>query len=486
WKVTRKLTITLGLRYENVPPWYDRTQTLINLSISTWARGQSNVQDPSLHPVLVREGTGDFYAGTVLRFDPSIRIARDGRLGSSLIHSDNLDFAPRLGIAWSPTPRWTIRTGAGIFYVQDNANGRFDLSRNIAGRRQVATNPDAPNLNWGNPFGAAQTVTIATPTIFSSTVNRLTPRIAQWLLNIERELGHNTLLEVGYMGSSSNRLEYLTFQNEAVPARLGSGSVASRRPFPELAATQFVQNDGNADYNALSVKVQKRFSAGLTYLASYTWSRSIDYSSGLRTTDNDGSFAQNTNCLRCERGLSTFNVPHRLATSVIYELPFGKGKPLVNRGGFINEIVGGWQLGSILTWQAGSPFTINASVDQANTGRPDSRPSSTGVNANLHGGQTTGRWFDTSQFFLAPYGTFGNVGRSTGVGPGLMEWDTSMLKDFRIIEGHALQFRFEAFNVVNHPNWGFPISSFSDAAFGQITTTRTPMRQLQFALKYIF
>lgn len=486
WRVAPNLTLSLGLRYENTPPWYDRTGTLINLSVPNWERGQSNVQDLSQHPVLVRAGKGGIYDGTVLRFNPSIQVARDGRLGPNLVRTDNSNFAPRIGIAWSPTPRWTVRTGAGIFYAQDNANGRFDLSRNIAGRRQVATNPDSPNLNWGDPFGAGQTVTLSTPTIFASAVDRRTPRNLQWIFNVQRELGKDTVVEIGYLGSSSNRLEYLTFQNEAVPAPLGSGSVASRRPFPELGAFQYAQNDGNANYNSVAVKFQRRLSGGLTYLASYTLSRSIDKFSGLRTTDNDGSFAQNANCLRCERGLSTFNVPHRVVGSVLYELPFGKARPFLNRGGLVNEVVGGWQLSSIVTWQTGSPFTINAGVDQANTGRGDSRPSSTGKNANLSGGQKTGRWFDTSQFFLARYGTYGTVGRSTGVGPGLMDWDTSLLKDFRIREGQTLQFRFEVFNVLNHPNWGFPDSGFSNTAFGQIASTRTSMRQLQFALKYLF
>jgi outer membrane receptor protein involved in Fe transport len=486
WKVAKNVTVTLGLRYENVPPWFDRTGTLINLSIPNWERGQSNVQDLSQHPVLVRAGSGGFYDGTILRFDPSIQVARDGRLGPDLLHRDNKDFAPRLGIAWSPTPSWTIRAGAGIFYAQDNANGRFDLSRNIAGREQVSTNPSAPNLTWSNPFASLQTVTLATPTIFSTAVNRVTPREQEWLLNIERELGKDTLIEVGYLGSESHHLEYLTYQNEAVPAPITAGSTTSRRPFPELAPTQFVEDDGNANYNSLSVKFQRRFKSGLTYLASYTWSKSIDYYSGLRTTDNDGGFAQNTSCLQCDRGLSAFNVPHRIASSVLYELPFGAGRRFLNHGGFVNEVLGGWQIGSIVTWQTGSPFTIVDGTDQANTGRPDSRPSSTGVNANLSGSGTTGKWFNTSQFFLAPYGTFGTTGRSTGVGPGLTDWDFSTLKNFRITESHALQFRFEAFNILNHPNWGFPNSTFTSASFGQITTTRIAMRQLQFALKYVF
>jgi len=488
WKLRSNLTVSLGLRYENTPPWLDRTETLMNLDIRDWARGQSNVADLNLHPVLVRAGAGDFYENTFVRFDPSIRIARDGRLGSRLINADNNDFAPRLGIAWSPSSRWTVRTGFGVFYSQDQGNARFDLSRNIAGRRQEVANPDAPNLTFNRPFASpGGAVLLAVPTIFSSATNRRTPYVMEWLVNIQRELGKDTVVELSYMGSGTRRLEFLTFQNKAVPAPLGSGSVASRRPFPELGATQYVTNDANANYNAFSAKFQRRFSSGLTYLASYTWSRAIDMGSGVRTNANDGPFPQNNNCLACERGLSTFHVPHRVVGSALYELPFGKGRPYANSSRFADWIIGGWQLSSILTLQAGSPFTMRAGLDQANTGRDDDRVSSTGINANLpRGKQDPQRWFDTSQFFLAPYGTFGNVGRSTGITAGIISWDFSTLKNFHITEQHELQFRFEAFNFPNHPNFGLPNNLFNSATFGTVTSTRTSMRSLQFGLKYLF
>jgi hypothetical protein len=279
----------------------------------------------------------------------------------------------------------------------------------------------------------------------------------------------------------------LTFQNKAVPAPLGEGSVVSRRPFPELGASQFVANDGNASYQAFSAKFQRRFSSGLTYLASYTWSRAIDQLSGIRVNANDGTFPQDNNCLSCERGLSTFHVPHRVVGSALYELPFGKGRAFVKSSRFADAIIGGWQLSSILTLQAGSPFTLRAGADRANTGRDDDRPVSTGVNANLSRGQQDPvRWFDTTQFSLAPIGVFGNVGRSTGIGPGIISWDFSTIKNFQFTEQQSLQFRFEAFNLPNHANFGLPNSILTSATFGQITSTRTNMRSLQFGLKFLF
>ena len=174
-------------------------------------------------------------------------------------------------------------------------------------------------------------------------------------------------------------------------------------------------------------------------------------------------------------------------TSALYELPFGKGKPFLNHGGILNQLLGGWQLSSILTLQSGSPFTIRSGRDQANTSRDDDRPVSTGVDAAFaRGRQDPQRWFDTTQFFLPVYGTFGNVGRSTGISAGIIGWDFSAIKNFPVHEQHRIQFRFEAFNLPNHANWGFPNSIMSSTSFGTVTSTRGFMRSLQFALKYEF
>lgn len=491
WKIAPRLTLSLGLRYEYTPPWSDRTQTLMNLDVKDWARGQANVRDLSRHPVLVRAGTGDFFEGTVLRFNQGIEpiaVARDGRLGTRLVREDKNDFAPRLGIAWSPMSKWTFRTGAGFFYAQDVGNLIFDMSRNIAGRRQDIVSVDSPDLSWSRVFlSPGGQVVVNRPTIFINSVDRRTPYSMQFIGNVQHELSQKEVLEIGYMGSVSHRLQFLTFQNKAVPAGPDGGPVITRRPFTEFGNIHLASNDGNASYHSLSFKFQRRMSAGVTHLTSYTWSRAIDYMSGIRSDSNDGTFPQNNDCLRCERGLATFHVGHRAVTSVMWDLPFGKGKAWMNQGGIANQILGGWQVSSILTLQSGSPFTMRAGRDQANTSRDDDRPTSTGRNAAFpRGQQDPQRWFDTSQFVLAPFGTFGNVGRSTGMSGGIIGWDFSTLKNFEIRENHRLQFRFEAFNMPNHPNWGYPNSIMSSASFGAVTSTRTSMRSLQFALKYLF
>lgn len=167
WKVRPDLTINFGLRYEFTPPWHDRAERFVNVHIPFFDRAP-NV-DRSRHPTLVRVGSGDFYENVALRFDPAIQTARDGRLGPRGVLSDKNDFAPRLGIAWSPNQRWTIRTGGGVFYSQDAGTPKLDPSRNLAGYRFDEINPDFPDLTWDQPFrdlGAG--VVVSTPAVLAN------------------------------------------------------------------------------------------------------------------------------------------------------------------------------------------------------------------------------------------------------------------------------------------------------------------------------
>ncbi len=486
WKLRPNLTINLGLRYENSPPWRDRTGRLVNIHVP-FVDATPNVQDLSRHPTFIRMGQGDFYEGLTLRFNPAIKVARDGRLGDRLITSDNNDWAPRLGIAWSPTSRWTVRTGVGVFYSQDTGNPRFDMARNLAGRRRDESNADFPDLTWDRPFrDLGATVQVNNPYVLGNIHQRRTPYSIQYLWNVQRELDRVTVIEVGYLGSLSRKLESLRAFNESIPG--ATGSVLSRAPYPEFSRIQEVDGSGKGSYNSLSVRVQRRFSEGLTYLLGYTWSRSIDTASAIRNHGGDTLFPQNSYCIRCERALSSFHTAHRLVTSTLYELPLGKGKRFLNSGGVANALVGGWELSSIITLQTGFPITVTSGRDQSNTGAGFDRPNATGQKAPLpRGEQDPERFFNTAAFVLQPFGTFGDIGRNTLISPGLISWDFSTLKNFAIREGHSLQFRFEAFNFPNHPNWGNPSTNvFNNPNFGKIRGTRTSMRELQFGLKYIF
>lgn len=485
WKVTSKLTINLGLRYELTPPWKDTTGRLFTVAIPADIRS-GPVADLSLHPYFLRPGSGDPYEGVNI-FWPNIRVERNNSLGERLVKTDYNDFAPRLGITWNPTEKWVIRTGFGIFYSQDTGNPRFDMARNLAGRtRFEAGNPDVSSLyTFQTAFLglAGARAIVPTPYSFANLYDRRTPRTHMYLLNIQRELPGSIVLEVGYLGSQSRHLEQLRAVNEAIP---GPGGISTRQPFPEFGRIQLVDASGIGNYNGLGGKVTKRYSNGMTFLSSYTWSKSIDTGSAIRTHDGDTLFPQNSYCLRCERALSSFHTAHRWVNSVLYELPFGKGRSVNLENGFLNAVFGGWQLGSILAWQTGFPFTIFSGSDRSNTGAGFDRPNATGVSPRDIAQRTTARWFNTAAYVLQPANTHGNVGRNTEISPGIFSWDASLHKNFYITEQHRLEFRWEVFNAPNHPNWGLPNSNVQAPAFGSITSTRTNMRQQQLALKYYF
>jgi hypothetical protein len=361
------------------------------------------------------------------------------------------------------------------------------MARNLAGRRRDESNADFPDLNWNQPFrNLGGTVQVNNPYVLGNIHGRRTPYSMQYLLNVQRELDRATVLEVGYIGSVSRKLESLRAFNESIPG--ATGSVLSRAPYPEFSRIQEVDGSGKASYNSLGVKLTRNFNQGLTYLMGYTWSRSIDNASAIRNHGGDTLFPQNSYNIAAEKALSSFHVAHRLTTSTLYELPFGKGKPFLDTGsGVVNQLVGGWQLGSIITLQTGFPITVTSGRDQSNTGAGFDRPNATGATIALpRGQQNPQKFFNTDAFVLQPFGTHGNTGRNTLIGPGLINWDFSTIKNFRISEGHELQFRFEAFNFANHPNWGNPNTSRFSSSFGQISGTRTNMRELQFGLKYIF
>ncbi len=299
WKLLPNLTVNIGLRYENTPPWFDRSGKLVNLHLP-FVEAIPNVPDRSRHPTLVRIGQGDFYEGLLLRFNPAINVARDGRLGPRLVESDNNDFAPRLGIAWSPTTRWTFRTGAGVFYSQDTGNPRFDMSRNLAGRRNDTSNTDFPDLSLDRPFrDLGSTVQINTPSGLGNNHRRRTPYSLQLMLNVQREVDRHTVLEVGYLGSVSRKLE--SYRDYNIPRPSPSGSVASRLPYPEFSRVWLVDGHNKANYHSMGLKVQRRFSQGLTYLVGYTWSKSIDTGSAIRVHD--------ARAINCSFGLRVLTFP---------------------------------------------------------------------------------------------------------------------------------------------------------------------------------
>jgi hypothetical protein len=230
----------------------------------------------------------NFYQGLPWVYGPGIQVAQDGRMGDALVQTDYKNFAPRLGIAYSPSSNWTIRAGAGIFYAQDIGNAVYDMSRNAAVRRNVTANYSFPDLTLENPFLVSPgSVVVTAPTILSNQYNRRTPYVLQYVLNIQRQLTKSAMLEAGYIGSGGHFLDRFQPFNFPLP---GPGSVQSNRPFPALGIIQEVEGVVNSNYNALSVKFTQRFTHGVTALVGYTFSKSIDDGSAIRSHGGDYDF----------------------------------------------------------------------------------------------------------------------------------------------------------------------------------------------------
>ncbi len=511
WKVRPNLTVSLGLRYEFVPPWSDKGGSSTNVWIApdfpmAPVGAYSPVKGDSTtpftysggHPCFIRAGHGNFYndpSPTLARFNPAICTAEDGRLGDRLVQADHKNFAPRIGIAWSPTAKTTVRVGAGRFYVQDIGNTVWDMAANLAAHTQDVANTQTHDLTFEHPFAAGAAcgtsppfVCISTPQGLANQYNRRTAYEQMWELNIQRQLNTNTVLEMGYLGSEGHHLQALITYNEPL-FMSATLPVSPRRPAPEFGNIQYLANITNANYNALSVKLTRRMSKGFTFLFGYTFAKSIDESSGPRPIQGDGVLTpQDGTDYRAEdRGRSSFDARQRYVVSALYDLPFGKGRKYLNHG-LASAVIGGWQIGSIYTHQTGLPFSISSGVDQSNTGETHDL-------ANVVSGQnwkldnpSTGQWFNREAFKLQPFGTYGNAGRNIITAPGINVFNSTLQKNFRFTERQYLQLRFEAFNSLNHPNFYLPNATVTSATFGRITAMQNNinMRELQLSLKLVF
>jgi hypothetical protein len=248
-----------------------------------------------------------------------------------------------------------------------------------------------------------------------------------------------------------------------------------------------VDGSVNSNYNALNLKLQQRFSKGFTYLLGFTWSKAIDTGSAIRTNNGDRLFPNYSYDMAHERGLSQFHTGRRFVGSILYELPFGRGRTFANSSRIADAVIGGWQLGSIITFSDGNPWNVGALGDRAAIGA-DNWPDATGI-SSLPSDRSASRFWDIRAFDATnPQLQYrsGSAGRNVVFTPGVRQWDFSIAKHWSITEGHRLEFRFESFNFGNHPNWGVPSANVNQpATFGVVTGART-MRENQFALKYVF
>jgi hypothetical protein len=281
--------------------------------------------------------------------------------------------------------------------------------------------------------------------------------------------------------------------NQVVPSLMGPGNAQIRRPFPQYSNVTLDAADiGNSNYNGLNVRLQKRYSHGLHFQANYTFARFIDDIASRNEPGGVSNDFQNVYDHHGDRGLSGFDVMHRLVLSSVWEVPFGHGRRFDIRNRILDTVVGGWSAGYIAVVQSGQPYGVVELTNTTNAFSPSLRPNVVGsplISTDRSKADKLARWFNTGAFAIPAANTFGNAGRTDGYGPGLTSMDLSILKEFRLTaERHRLEFRLEMLNFLNHANFANPNVSQGNAAFGQITSlyAGNQSRILQLGLHYKF
>ncbi|MGH9663895.1 MAG: TonB-dependent receptor domain-containing protein, partial [Bryobacteraceae bacterium] len=462
WKISSRLTLNLGLRYDIffAPTFPDGRVSNFLLDYSqTGPNGRLQ----------------------------QIRPANGGDCGCD----QNLkNFGPRVGLAYRLTNKTVIRSGFGIIYATPD-------SFSNQGARWLNQSPDFvevsfatvdrihPLLTLSGGFPPVQlpATTVPGPAqvgITTQQANMPDQYSQQWFLDLQRELPYDILMTVGYMGNGTREL--IVGLDYDLPYGPGTTPVASRRNFPYYTSVTRQLPIGNSDYNALVWKMEKRFSKGFTFLSALTWGHAIDDVPEVGN-GSGGNGGVNPWNIELNRGNSYSDIRRQWAFSATYELPFGKGKPLLNRGGVVDFVLGGWQLAGLSTIRSGIPFTVTTSGGITNAGGAD-RPNRIGSGNLPAGQQTIDHWFDLTAFAVQPQYTYGNAGRNVLFGPGLRNLDLSLSKSFSLGETRRLQFRAESFNFTNTPAFGQPAANITASGAGAITSANDP-RLIQFALKFI-
>lgn len=454
WKIHPRLTLNLGVRYEFNSPPVDARDRLVSFDVANrrlTAVGQNGVP----------------------------------RAG---VHSDFSNLAPRVGFSWDATGsgKFLLRSGYGIYYDSGTLIENETLYFNPPYFQLNLFFTRPPNfLTLSDPFPLGRGFS---PLPSPVTLDRhyRTGYAQHWSFGLQRELGPGWIAEVNYVGSKGTHLVMKRNLNQPVP---GAGDINARRPIPGFSDILLVSSDASSTYHALQARVEKRYARGLSLLAVYTYSKSLDNSSSFLESKGDDNTPQNSANIAAERGLSNFDLRHRFSGSFIYDLPFGLGHRWAGRNLWQGALFNGWQVSGILTFQAGRPFTPRLSTDNSNTGNvggffAHDRPNVVG-SPELDN-PTPERFFNTAAFAVPQRYTFGNAGRNILTGPGMGNLDLALLKNIRVHREQTLQFRMEFFNFFNHPNFKLP-ESFIDnpATFGRVLAAE-PARQIQFGLKYLF
>jgi outer membrane receptor protein involved in Fe transport len=479
WHVTPNLTLNLGLRYEyDTWPVDSRNQvTSFDPAIGKFVVGHKPGQAPDLAAQPLAALAWQLFGNLM------VKAGDVGLPTRTLRFPDKNNWGPRVGLAWRPPflKDTAFRIGYGVFYELVNGNNYSNLTATSIpwiisqGVTNTLPVPTLDNQHLFAPFDAPGAASPSVqPIVYDP--NARVPYMQEWNVSIQKQLGRTTSLDVAYVGNKGTKLETNVPVNRPLP---GPGDVDSRRPFPGLSEGFDVAHEGSSIYHALQVKLERTYSAGLSLLASYTYSKSIDNSSS-----DFGSGVEDEYNLRLERAVSSFDYRHRLSVGYVYDLPFGKGKALQPSNSVLSAIVSGWETTGIVTLQSGAPFTVTSGRDVANTGSGSQRPDR--IRSGEISNPTIDQWFDTSAFVLnAPY-TWGNSGRNILRTDSLKVWDAGLMRRFSVRESMYFQLRGEFFNALNHPDFGTPDTNLSSGNFGRVFSTRNSPRIGQVALKFVF
>ncbi|HVB97956.1 MAG TPA: hypothetical protein VNJ12_01310, partial [Candidatus Dormibacteraeota bacterium] len=475
WQVLPSLSIDIGLRYE-----YNQ-----NLAANNNDMAVVNTLVPGGQFVIASDSRGNISPDAApLLSEIPIPYVTSSEIGwdRSLLQSRPLRLAPRLGIAWRlPDKKTVLRTGAGIYTNQAaysvNANAALNLPFFFSKTVSESAAGGAPVYTTGNILAAPNTGAIGANNVSH---NYKVEYNEVWNLAIEHSFSPTTAFEVQYVGSRTVHADNETLQN-LFPLG-GSINPAVSRPIPQMSGFVGVVWNGWESYQALTLQLVQHTWRGLSLDSNYTWSKALDIASNPGPTNSETNLPQNPADLAAEKGLSSFDVPQRFVVSFLYQIPFAQ-----NSTGWRNALLGGWQAGGIWTVQGGSPFTVNLPYDNAHNGTPvmNQRPNVI-CNPN-RGPKTVTEWFDTACFQAPAPNTYGDAGRNDVFGPGLNNFDATLQRNFAIREKMNLQFRADAFDLLNHPNFNIPNRMFTATAsnFATISSAQAP-RQLQLSLRLTF
>ena len=463
WRVSNRLTVTYGLRYEIQAPPYEVHNRWSNINVVT----------------------GAFLLAGV----------NEGGHGRRLRDLDLNNLGPRLGIAYMLTKdqKTVLRAGSGFSYFEANNGGRMLHSNPPMNIIQAFTYDQngAPGLRLSDGIPLPVQPNLADPKQLDGVYTAFDPQMKtnkslQWSIGIQRELMTNLLVDVAYVGSRTLLMTNAALGNQAVP---GPGPLAPRRPLfsinPILQDMDYRTNYGASKYHSLQVNLTKRYTRGLTASLAWTWSHNLSNTRGA----NSSTRPQNSNCYSCEWANTEEDRRHMVAINHVYELPFGKGRQYLNHG-VLAHVVGNWNVSGIWTMYTGQYFnpTNSASVSNsigAPTLAPAERPNRIGAGNLPNDQRTLDRWFDTGAFRAPAQFTFGNSGRNVLEGPGYFNVDTGVHRNFQLREAMRLTYRWEMFNALNRANFTNPNSSIGTSTAGQISGTY-PARIMQMALKLAF